>query len=110
MEGLFLHEPGRVVVLISRLRDAESDDYAKQIGAAFEKAKWKVVFNRSSLNDHKGVVVAHHTTTKEPLPGNEGLISVLRDAGIEISHASLRENAISGELPTESFLLIIGRR
>lgn len=100
----------RSLVVVSKMLDSESAEYGRQIGTVFERAGWRVQFNKSSLNDHKGFVVGSYTLTGKPIDRLEDFLSRIRECGIDVQYATLAQNSISGVFPPESFIIIIGSK
>jgi hypothetical protein len=96
------------VVVISKMLDGESSEYADQIAAAIQKAGWEVSRNRSSLHNFRGLTAAMigENSSKEDVAA---VVGPLMAAQIPFQPQALNSNQVSGVL-NGKVAIVVGRK
>jgi len=108
MSAVLASCPQAHVTLVSRMMDGEGEDFARDLGDVFERAKWKVIYNRSLVADFRGVCLVKYVTP-EPPPETDSIFRSLSAAGIALKKQEIEPNQLVG--PVEPGIAVfIGRR
>lgn len=100
---------GHPTIVASRMMDGDSYDYAEDIASALKEANWAVgLVNKSSVNNHDGIVVFPNFED-QTLPSFKLLINSLNSAGIKFTVAEISKKSIAKILPDTTYI-VVGRR
>jgi hypothetical protein len=107
LDALSQSPPGSVT-FVSRLMDGEGSDFANEIGQVFQEAKWTVTFNKTSLNEFRGYVMAFVGVDTAP-PETDAMVNSLSAAGIKVEGRKIDPKSVSGLSPV-GVAVFIGRQ
>jgi hypothetical protein len=98
------------VIVSAYTEEDESAVYAQQIATALRRAGWNVTFNKSSMNDFKGVCLGTVNLMRKPLAGLHELAEALSAARIDLHQRDIAADSIAGPLQDGSLLVVVGRK
>jgi len=98
------------VIVTAYAFEDESASYAEQIAFVLRKAGWRVMMNKSSMNDFKGISLGKIALMHQPLSGLHELAQAFTEARFDLRQRDIHPDTIAGQLQDGCLLVVVGRK